>query len=235
MKFYSCLIILIWSFLSFAGARPDYACEPDSKVTASDYNFSVVPIKVLGRSEIAAEAPLDLSVYEGRTLILNVFSPHCGWCMADLYYHTKFQQEAWSDGDVVMVNLSFGSPEDSDPQKTKFDSSPSGVWDYITGGYQETQLGEDISLENVDFYHIVDARLPGEEGSAFSALDRLASSQGEPLFLEMTGTPYGVVIDKTGKVRFRGNFTVGDEEWTEKFERHYGFVSSLVDGSCQAP
>ena len=103
----------------------------------------------------------------------------------------------------------------------------------------------------MDFYHIVDTQT-GK--SAFDSIKQLKAEKdltplfpglhwNHPflrmlnlLFPGLTGTPYSVIIDEEGQIRFRGHFTKGKAPWQEKLNRHYGgFITSLVNQSCEVP
>ena len=226
-------ILIVGGFSGFAGGNGDYSCEPVSEVTAQDYKFDVIPIKKGDQEEVGSEQNFDLSVYHGKIVVLNIFSPTCGWCMADLLYHTHFQKENWPEDRVVMVNLSYGPLVNEKPVDERREAIPQEVLDFVKEGYKHTRYGEQIDLKSTDFYHVVDTQTGT---SAFDSIRKLKSQDDQTLlFPGLTGTPYGVIIDEAGGIRFRGHFTKGKAPWQSKFDRHYGFITSLVNQSCEIP
>ena len=127
-------ILMSWSFFSFAGGNSEYSCEPVSVVDAQDYRFDVIPIKMWDQEEISSAQNLDLSIYHGKIVLLNIFSPTCGWCMADLLYHTRFQKEVWPEDRVVMVNLSFGPLVNETPVENRLEATPEEVLHFVKWG-----------------------------------------------------------------------------------------------------
>ena len=224
-------ILMAGGFFSFAGGNGDYSCEPVSEVDAQDYGFDVIPIKKGDQEEVGSEQSLDLSIYRGKIVLLSIFSPTCGWCMADLFYHTHFQKENWPEDQVVMVNLSFGPLVNEKPAEERLEATPEEVLHFVKGGYKETRYGSQTDLKGMDFYHVVDSQ---KGKSAFDSIKRFKVGHDNVLFPGLTGTPYSVIIDEEGKVRFRGHFTKGKAPWQEKLNRHYGFITSLVNSSCEA-
>ena len=238
-------ILMSWGFFSFASGNGDYSCEPVSQVDTQDYKFDVIPVKKGDQKEIGATQNLDLSIYRGKIVLLNIFSPTCGWCMADLFYRSHFQRDFWPPAHVVMVNLSYGplvnekSTEESLAAASQkildyLQTTPQKVLDFVKEGYKQTpQYGSYTDLENVDFYHIVDTQA---EPSAFDSIKQLKSEDDQTsLFPGLMGTPYSVIIDEEGQIRFRGHFTNGNASKQSKFERHYGYITSLVNQSCEVP
>lgn len=227
-------ILMSWSFFSFAGRNSDYSCEPVYEVDTQDYRFDVIPVKKGNQKEISSAQSLDLSIYRGKIVLLSIFSPTCGWCMADLLYHTHFQKEVWPEDRVVMVNLSFGPLVNKTPVEERLEVTPEEVLHFVKGGYTQTQYGSQTDLNHMDFYHIVDTQT---EQPAFDSIKQLKSEDDQALlFPGLTGTPYSVIIDGEGQVRFRGHFTKGKAPWKEKLNRHYGgFITPLVNNSCEIP
>lgn len=227
-------ILVTGSFFSFAGGNSEYSCEPVSEVNVQDYRFDVIPIKKGDQKEIGSTQSLDLSVYRGKIILLSIFSPTCGWCMADLFYHTHFQRENWPEDRVVMVNLSFGPLVNETPVEERLEATPEEVLHFVKGGYTQTRYGSQTDLKGMDFYHIVDTQT-GK--TAFDSIKRLKSEDDQALlFSGLTGTPYSVIIDEEGQIRFHGHFTKGKADWQEKLNRHYGgFINSLVNQSCEVP
>ena len=222
-------ILMSLSFLSFAGKNGAYKCDSVPELNAQDYSFDVISIKRGDQKKISSAQKLDLSVYSGKVVLLNVFSPTCSWCLADLFYFTQ-SQKIWSSDSVVMVNLSYG-PNGRSVERP-LETSPEAMLHFVKEGYQQTQYGQNINVENMDFYHIVDTQTGR---SAFDSIKQFKSVSGQELFPKLGGTPYSVLIDEEGKIRFRGHFTSGDYPWQSKFERHYGFVTSLINNSCEVP
>lgn len=133
-------ILISWSFFSFAGGNSAYSCEPVSEVDAQDYRFDVIPIKQWDQKEIGPTQNLDLSIYRGKIVLLSIFSPTCGWCMADLFYHTYFQRENWPEDRVVMVNLSFGPLANETPAEDRLEATPEEVLHFVKGGYTKLNM-----------------------------------------------------------------------------------------------
>ena len=126
-----------------------------------------------------------------------------------------------------MVNLSFGSSVINErPPEDRFDRTPQEMLQYVTTA-DVNPYGK-INELGMDFYHIVD---PQTAEKAFNAIKEFASSDQVLLFPGLSGTPYSVIIDREGHVRFRGHFTGGDEG----YDNHYSFISSLVNRSCEVP
>ena len=174
MKLISLFMLVIWSFFGMAGVNGVQSCQPVSEVNSADYKFDVILIKKGEKAEIGPIQSLDLSVYRGKIVLLSIFSSKCGWCLADLLYHSSFQKEWPKELSVVMVNLSFGPLPDEMADKRYFDSSPQEMLDFVTTAYKKTRYKERIDLKNVDFYHIVDT--PQTKETAFGAIKTFVSS-----------------------------------------------------------
>ena len=126
---------------------------------------------------------------------------------------------------IAVVNVSFGPLEGN--MKGSLYTNPSELLHFVQEGYKEQRL--EFDLTNMDFYHFSDS-------AKFDLIKALASPANRSLlFPGLRGTPYSVVIDREGQVRFRGHFTSGDMSYQEKYERHYGFISSLINDSCLVP
>ena len=230
MKFqvFSIVVFLIlWKAPVFAGENGIYSCQHITETDISDYNFDVIPIKKGGEIKIEAERKLNLSDYAGKVVLLSVFSEHCGWCAIDMLYY--YQKEYWLNDEIVMVNLSFGRHGDA-PEN--FDSSPLKMRDYVTEGYKTNKFDMEIDVAGMDFYHFVSEKSEGKSG--FKTLQELRATDDQAwLFPGLMGTPYHLIVDKKGEIRFRGHFT--GRPWRDKLNRHYGFIDSLLNNSCEAP
>ena len=193
------LSLLLVSAGGFAGGNSSYSCEPIPELNSSDYNFHVVPIKKGDTIEIGSVEKLNLSLYQGKIVLLSVFSENCWWCAVDLYYHTAFQRDFWPKDNVVMVNLSFGNERPADD--SYLDSSPKKMLDYITEGYKTNKFDmPSMDLADMDFYHFLDST---EKDSAFSELVSFSAKRSPHiLFPGLTGTPYSVIIDREGGFSF---------------------------------
>ena len=217
--------------VAFAGEDSGYNCEPVSGVDARDYQFDVIPVKKGDQKEIGPKQSLDLSVYRGKIVLLSIFSPSCGWCMTDLSHHSHFQYNFWPSDRVVMVNLSYGPLVNEKPVEERLEATPQEVLDFVKEDYKkQTRYGRDIDLENVDFYHVVDT----QTGTVpLDSIRKLKSQDAQTLlFPGLRGTPYSVIIDEAGGIHFRGHLKGGVEI---AFDRHYGFITSLVNQSCEVP
>ena len=233
MKWWLYSVLTLWSFFVVGAKNGSYSCQPISGINALDYNFDVIPIKKGDKKEIGSIENLDLSIYRGKIVLLSVFSENCNWCKADLLYHSHFQKFSWPRNRVVMVNLSFGPLINETPFESRFERTPEEMLYFVTKGHKNTQYGEQLNLVNVNFYHIVNDQT---ESSALEAIKHLVSPDKQsPLFPELQRIPYSVIIDENGSVLFRGHFTVGRGKPESKYNRHYGFIKSLVFRSCAVP
>ena len=95
-------ILASWSVLDIAESGT-YSCAPITEVDAGDYRFDVIPVKKEEVVEIDSVQELDLSTYQGKFVLFTVFSSECGWCMADLHYFNRYEEQ-WPKDSVVMVN-----------------------------------------------------------------------------------------------------------------------------------
>lgn len=233
MKWILYSALTLWGFFAVGAENGSYSCQPVSEVNARDYNFDVIPIKKGDKKEIGLIENLDLSIYRGKIILLSVFSANCNWCKADLLYHSHFQKFSWPKNQVVMVNLSFGPLVNETPFESRFERTPEEMHDFVTKDHKNTQYGEQIKLINTDFYHILTTQM---ESPALGVIRNLTSPDGQTLlFPGLQRTPYSVVIDENGSVRFRGHFTRGEGKPESKYIRHYGFINSLVFRSCAVP
>ena len=213
-------VLIFGSFFSFA-KNGEYRCEEVSEVNTQDYNLNVIPIKQGDQIGVGTQQNLDLSKYKGKIVLLTIFSPLCGWCKYDLSFHSYAQKHIWPEDHVVMVNLSFDTRT----------VTKEVVLNFIKTGYKQNSY--DIDLQRTDFYHLeIDS---SEEETDFQAIKKLQSQNKQILFPNLSGTPYSIIIDEKGAIQFRGHFTKGEEEPDVKMNKHYSFISSLVEGSCKVP
>ena len=88
-----------------------------------------------------------------------------------------------------------------------------------------------INTSGMDFYHLVSKA----SEDIFETLKESKIPEKQVLlFPGLQGTPYHVLIDKEGKIRFRGHFTNGKDYWN-RMRRHYQFIDSIVNDFCEVP
>ena len=200
----------------------------ESGVVLEDYNFGVRPVVKADQITLDPVQKLDLSIYEGKVILFTIFSSQCGWCLKDLEYFNEYEKQ-WPKDSVVMVNVAFG--KEGDTSKSLY-TGPQELLDFVIEDYKQREF----DLKNMEFYyfsHTTHAEEQGEK-SSFKLLQELMTSNGESLlFPDLRGTPYSIIVDQKGRIRFRGHFTSGDESPQAKFEKHYNYIDSLIKDNCQ--
>ena len=203
-------MVLFLNFFSTVAESATYSCEPHPEVKASDYRFDVIPIKKGDRIEIGSVESLDLSVYNGKVVLLSVFQTKCIFCALDLFFHSFLQKYIWPEDHVVMVNLGIGDTAEE-------------TLSFVEEDHKKTQYGPNINLKNADFYLVVNPHGEEQKTSIETTGEMVSPDTQALLFPGLAGTPYSVILDQDGKVRFRGHFTK---------DNHYKFITSLVHQSC---
>ena len=227
MKFYffalvfNLLIILIMGFYFFSGNQPKpTAFRKTSCLTASaprldDYSQLLLR-RVQQKQKVRIQDP-DPEIwarFKGKTLVMTLAATWCGWCQAELiHYDGVRKKNDWPGDKLAYVHLIVPS------SRQTLDQLIAWLKDERRGGRDNRP----ISLEGVTY--LVSTK-------HFDQIQDLKSLDQNLLFPGLKGTPYSLVFDRFGRLRFRGHYTGKHDSATQDFDQHFANIKFIAEGGC---
>ena len=156
-------------------------------------------------------APLDLSGYRGRPVVVRLIGTWCPFCKADIGALYEQYRERFP-GDLEVVLIAFESRRDNAELTAAFRN------------WVANRLRVDSTRFRL-FFVPADAQ-SGKSG--FEQLRDAATADGAAIAPNFLGVPYALVYDPQGTLRLRGTFTTDDASRAP----HYQVVRRLVDRIC---
>ncbi len=212
-------MFVLFFYTIFLQAQTQFSCDNNYDFNLTNMSMiQTTPLKVGQKTDFEEKySAFDASIYKDKVVVFMFSATWCGWCHRDLIETEKWLESTTAEkSDVVFIHLFYNSSlRNVDPtQEDNYEKAKAFIDTPTYRKYSEDEKLIDVPL-NIS-------------GSDFYFHNDLITN----LFEGASGTPFGLIFDKKGKLQFYGYFTNGKMSTQQKFDNKFAYIEKLLNGEC---